>query len=91
MWINEGWYTSFMQSPKPQWTEWAQSLQRLKLDSFTAWLLEAGAPLALLGAQALFVAAPFLGKDAGSVARMLEDPQELRAFTTFLREEAPSA
>ncbi len=79
-----------MQTPKPQWTEWANSLQRLKLDAFTAWLLEAGAPLALLGAQALFVAAPFLGGSADAVARMLEDGDETRAFANFLREEGLS-
>lgn len=80
-----------MQTPKPQWTEWANSLQRLKLDSFTAWLLEAGAPVALLGAQALFVAAPFLGPRSDAIARLLEDENETRAFAHFLREEAPSA
>ena len=80
-----------MQSPKPHWTEWAQSLQRLKLDALTAWLLEAGAPVAPLGAQALFVAAPFLGKDSEALAHLLENEEETRAFATFLREETPSA
>jgi hypothetical protein len=80
-----------MQTPKPQWTEWARSLQRLKLDSFTAWLLEAGAPVALLGAQAFFVVAPFFGPQSNAFGRLLEDPEETRAFAQFLREEAPSA
>lgn len=80
-----------MQPPKPHWTEWANFLQRLKLDLFTAWLLEAGAPVALLGAQALFVAAPFLGPRSDAIARLLEDEEETRAFANFLREEAPSA
>jgi len=80
-----------MQTPKPQWTEWANSLQRLKINSITAWLLEAGAPVALLGAQALFIAAPFLGPRSDALARMLEDADETRAFAQFLREEVPSA
>ena len=76
-----------MQTPKPQWTEWAHSLKRLKLDSFIAWILEAGAPVALLGAQALFVARPFLGAQSETIAHMLEDEHEARAFAAFLREE----
>ncbi|MBV6397169.1 MAG: hypothetical protein HFACDABA_02774 [Anaerolineales bacterium] len=80
-----------MQTPKPQWTEWANTLQRLKLDALTAWLLEAGAPVALLGAQALFVAAPILGPRSDALARLLEDAEETRAFVHFLREESPSA
>ena len=80
-----------MQTPKPQWTEWAHSLKRLKLDSFIAWILEAGAPVALLGAQALFVAAPFLGPRSDALARLLEDERETRAFIHLLREEAHSA
>jgi hypothetical protein len=80
-----------MQPPKPQWTEWANFLHRLKLDSFTAWLLEAGAPVALLGAQAFFIAAPFLGPRSDAIAHLLEDEEETRAFANFLREEAPSA
>jgi hypothetical protein len=80
-----------MQTPKPQWTEWANSLKRLKLDTITAWFLEAGAPVALLGAQAFFIAAPFLGANSDALARLLEDGDEVRAFANFLREEAPSA
>ena len=77
-----------METPRPQWRDWANQLHRLNLNSFAAWLLEAGAPVALLGAQALFVAAPFLGSGSVAVARMLEDEREVRAFASFLREEA---
>ena len=80
-----------MHTPKPQWTEWAKSLQRLKIDSVTAWLLEAGAPVALLGAQALFIASPFLGKNSEALAHLLENAEETRAFAAFLREETLSA
>lgn len=76
-----------METPRPQWRDWANQLHRLKLESFAAWLLEAGAPVSVLGAQALFIAAPFLGSGSEPVARMLEDEQEMRAFASFLREE----
>ncbi len=79
-----------MQTPRPYWTDWADQLQRLKLDSFAAWLLDAGAPLTLLGAQALFVAAPFLGPQSEALAHLLEEEDETRAFAAFLRHEAVS-
>lgn len=79
-------YTLSMQSPRPQWSEWAERLRRLGLDTFAAWLLEAGSPLTVLGAQALYFGAPFLGMERSeSLARLLEDENETRAFTTFLR------
>lgn len=76
-----------MQTPRPQWSDWAKTLQHLKLDSLTAWLLEAGAPLTLLGAQALYFGAPILGKGTESLARLLEDETQTRAFAAFLRQE----
>jgi hypothetical protein len=77
-----------MQTPRPHWSDWVNQLQRLKLDAFVAWLLEAGAPVTLLGAQALFVARPFLGPQINVLARLLEEDDEVRAFAAFLREEA---
>jgi hypothetical protein len=79
-----------MSTQKPQWTDWANQLRRLNLQSLTAWALEAGAPVALLGAQALFVARPFLGAQSETIAAMLEDEEEARAFAAFLREEERS-
>lgn len=76
-----------MQPPRPHWSTWASQLRRLKLDAITAWMLEAGAPLALLGAQALFVAAPFLGSQSEALARLLEEEDETRAFVSYLRGE----
>ncbi len=76
-----------MQTPRPHWSDWAKTLQQLKLDSITAWLLEAGAPLTLLSAQALYFSAPILGKQSESLAQLLEDEDQTRAFAEFLREE----
>lgn len=77
-----------MQTPRSQWPAWANQLQRLRLESFAAWALEAGAPVALLGAQALFAVRPFLGAGSQAVANLLEDEDETRAFAAYLREEA---
>jgi hypothetical protein len=77
-----------MQMPRPHWSDWANQLHRLKLDAIAAWLLEAGAPVTLLGAQALFVARPFLGTQSEALAHLLEEENEVRAFAAFLREEA---
>ncbi len=76
-----------MQTPAPHWSAWASQLHRLKLDALAAWMLEAGAPVTLLGAQALFVAAPFLGPQGEALARLLEDEEETRAFAACLRGE----
>jgi hypothetical protein len=83
-------YTLFMQS-RPDWSHWAETLRRLKLDGLASWLLEAGAPLTVLGAQALYISQPFLGGKRGtswnSFAHMLEEDEEAQAFARFLRGE----
>ncbi|GAB4465667.1 MAG: hypothetical protein Kow0070_28230 [Anaerolineales bacterium] len=76
-----------MQS-RANWSAWADALRRFKLDGLASWLLEAGAPLSLLGAQALHITQPFLGgKHIHAIAHMLEDEQETQAFVRFLRGE----
>jgi hypothetical protein len=79
-----------MQS-RPDWSLWAESLRRFKLDGLASWLLEAGAPLTVLGAQMMYFSQPFLGgKRAGSwssFARMLEEDGEAQAFARYLRGE----
>ena len=75
-----------MQTPRSHWSDWANQLHRLKLDAIAAWLLEAGAPVTLLGAQALFVARPFLGPQSEALAHWLEDDDEVHAFAAYLRE-----
>jgi hypothetical protein len=79
-----------MQS-RSEWSEWAQSLRRLKLDVVAAWLLEAGGPLTVLGAQAVYLGQPFLGgKKLDSLAHMLEADEESQAFARYLRGEIPT-
>jgi hypothetical protein len=80
-------YTLFMQS-RADWLHWAESLRRLKLDGLASWLLEAGAPLTMLGAQALYMSQPFLGgKQWNAFAHMLEEDEEVQAFARYLRGE----
>ncbi len=77
--------------PRSEWSKWAESLRRLKLDGFAAWLLEAGGPLTLLGAQAVYLSQPFIGgKKLDSLAHLLEEEQESQAFARYLRGELNS-
>lgn len=76
-----------MQS-QPAWSQWADSLRRLKLDGFVAWFLEAGSPLTVLGAQAVYMSQPFLGGEkTNALAHMLEEEEETQAFIRYLRGE----
>ena len=78
-----------MQS-RADWPRWAESLRRFKLDGLASWLLEAGAPLTVLGAQALYVGQPFIGGEKiNAFAHMLEEESETQAFVNYLREEGP--
>jgi hypothetical protein len=77
--------------PRSEWLEWADSLRRLKLDGFAAWLLEAGGPFTILGAQAVYLGQPFLGgKKMEALAHMLEEDEETQAFARYLRGEGSS-
>jgi len=77
-----------MQS-RADWSQWAESLRRFKLDGLASWLLEAGSPLTLLTAQALYISQPFVGgKRLDALAHMLEEEEETQAFVHYLRGEA---
>lgn len=81
-------YTSYMPS-RTDWSTWAETLRRFKLDGLASWLLEAGSPLSVLGAQMLYVSQPFVGgKGIEALAHMLENEQETQAFAQYLRGEA---
>lgn len=70
------------------WSQWAESLRRLKLDGLALWLLEAGAPITALGAQVMYAAQPFVGgKDSTAIAHMLENDEEMQEFARVLRGE----
>ena len=79
-----------MQS-RADWSHWAESLRRFKLDGLASWVLEAGAPLTILGAQAIYLSQPFLGGRRGDswdlFAQLLEEEKEAEAFAHYLRGE----
>lgn len=76
---------------RSEWSKWAESLRRLNLDGFAAWVLEAGGPLTILGAQALYFSQPFAGgKKLDALAHMLEEDEESQAFARYLRGELNS-
>lgn len=77
-----------MQTPREYWPRWAELLHKYNMDRFAAWMLEAGGPLALLGAQALYFGRGFLAMtQMDALARTLEDDSETRAFLEYLQAE----
>ena len=77
---------------RSDWSKWAESLRRLKLDGFAAWLLEAGGPLTILGAQAVYMSQPFIGgKNMDSLAHMLEEEIYTSFRPLFTRRESSMA
>jgi len=77
--------------PRSEWSAWAESLRRLKLDVLATWLLEAGGPFTVLGAQAVYLSQPFMGgKKLDSLAHMLEEEEDTQAFARYLRGEISS-
>lgn len=74
-----------MKSSREYWPRWAKTLRRYQLHELTASLLEAGSPLALLGAQALYFSRGLIGNDQlTALAVTLEEDNEARAFASFL-------
>ncbi len=77
-----------MKSPREFWPRWAESLRRYQLNHLIASFLEAGSPLALLGAQAIYFSGGFVKSDQlTALAETLEEETEARAFASFLVQE----
>jgi len=77
-----------MRTSSVAWTKWAETLSRFKIEGLVAWLLEAGEPLTLVGAQMLYFGQPLLGHDrVNDLAHFLEDKEEVSAFVAFLRKD----
>jgi hypothetical protein len=74
-----------MKSSREYWPRWAETLRHYQLHEFTASLLEAGSPVALLGAQALYFSQGIIGgEQLSALAATLEEDEEARAFASFL-------
>ena len=81
-----------MKSTREFWQRWAESLRRYQLHDLVASFLEAGSPLALLGAQAIYFGGGFIKSDSlAALAGMLEDETETRAFAAFLNQDGASS
>ena len=77
-----------MKSQREFWPRWAESLRRYQLHDLVASFLEAGSPLALLGAQAIYFGGGFVKNDQLTArAETLEEESEARAFASFLIQE----
>ena len=77
-----------MRTSSLTWEKWADTLTKFKVKSLVAWLLEAGEPFLLVGAQMLYFGQPLLGYDrVDNLAHFLEDKEETRAFASFLKKE----
>ena len=77
-----------MKSPREFWPRWAESLRRYQLHELAASFHEAGSPIVLLGAQALYFGRGFIQNDQlTALAETLEEEVEVRAFASFLTQE----
>lgn len=84
-------YSHYMKSPREYWPRWAETLRRCQLHELAAILLEAGTPIALLGAQVLYFGRGLIRNDQlTALALTLEEDAEARAFASFLVEEKSS-
>jgi hypothetical protein len=70
---------------RQQWQHWGNALRKRELQDLAAWLLEAASPLALIGAQLLYIGTPLLGSGAGDLARLLESEEDTQEFVRDLR------
>lgn len=77
-----------MNSSREFWPRWAETLRKYQLNHLIASFLEAGSPLALLGAQAIYFSGGFIKSDQlTALAETLEEETEARAFASLLVEE----
>ncbi len=64
-------------------------LRRLGMEGFAAWLIEAGGPLNVIGAQLLYMGQPFVSSSTSdgfrALANLLEQEDEARAFAALLK------
>jgi hypothetical protein len=81
-----------MNSDQQIWQAWADKLHRWGLGYWVASLLEAAGPLTTIGAQVVYLSQPFLNlalqhHHINALASMLEEPERMKMFAAFLREE----
>lgn len=80
-----------MNSHIQEWHHWARFLHRLGAHQWVASILENLGPLALFGAQLVYLGQPLLAPlvkpdRMEALANMLEDPDSIHSFIKILRE-----
>lgn len=73
------------------WKNWADALHRWGMQEVVATLLEAIGPLNFIGAQVIYLGQPILNtllpeEQIDAFAELLDNPEETRAFTDYLRQ-----
>jgi hypothetical protein len=73
------------------WPAWAGYLHQHRLGGFAAEVSELAGPLAIIGAQLLYLGQPLLRQalpeqHLQALALLLEDQNELKQFACYLRE-----
>ena len=75
----------------PIWKKWAERLKGWGMEEFVASILEALGPINLVGAQLVYISQPVLdgifpAEHLRTLASLLEEPAQTRAFVKTLRE-----
>ncbi len=66
------------------WSNWAETIRRLRLDGLVVWFLDAGRPLSLIAAQVMYAASPLIGRGIERLGGILESDEESAAFARLL-------
>lgn len=85
-------YTVAMDCDQQVWRHWAARLRKWGITNLVASTLEALGPLSVVGAQFVYLGQPllrgiFTEQSMNTAARLLEDPDQGRAFVQILRED----
>jgi len=74
------------------WQNWVDVLHKWGMQDVAATLLEATGPLNFVGAQAVYLSQPLLKTilpedQINAFADLLDNPEETKAFTNFIRQQ----
>lgn len=78
-----------MKSNRTYWPIWMNYIKKLGAMDFLVWLLHDASPLAVFGAQLLYISQPFLPSSSypglRALADLLEDKAESEDFLAILK------
>ncbi|MBN2677543.1 MAG: hypothetical protein JXR32_05700 [Anaerolineaceae bacterium] len=83
-------YFSSMEADHELWSDWVIVLREKGLSDLTAWLIRAGEPLTIIVSQMITMSMPFVfsqkaNNELRSIITILEDREQLRAFSEALQ------